>query len=112
MTPIFWIVIANFLWQGSSLLGHLCGLVIGYAYACRYLRLLEPSEWILTKVEQKLAFIFSRLPWYVGLDRRQELNYMEMLPAVGGSGPRGGVNGVEAGPSGAFKTPGRTLGSA
>ena len=31
MTPIFWMVIANFLWPGSSLLGHFCGLVIGYA---------------------------------------------------------------------------------
>jgi hypothetical protein len=78
--------------------------------ACRYLRLLEPSEWILTKVEQKLGFLLFRLPWYVNLEKRQELNYMEMLPAVGG-GPRNGASGPEAGSSG-FNTPGRPLGTA
>ncbi|KAF8541956.1 rhomboid protein 2 [Trichophaea hybrida] len=105
-TPIFWMVFASFLWPASSALGHFCGLVVGYAYACRCLRLLEPSEWILTKVEQKLGFLLLRLPWYVNLEKRQELNYMEMLPAVGGGGPR------EAGSSaGRFNTPGIPLGS-
>ena len=93
---------------GSSLLGHFCGLVIGYAYACRYLRLLEPSEWILKKVEEKVGFVLLRLPWYVSLEKRCEINYMEMLPAVGG-GPRSGAVGVEERGS-AFDTPGRPLG--
>lgn len=127
-TPIFWMVLVSFLMPGSSLLGHFCGMVIGYACmftpfatlpqipeltpsdACRYLRLLEPSEWILTKVEQKLGFILRRLPWYVDLEARQELNYMEMLPAVGG-GPKSGNSGVDGGESSqsAFSMPGRTL---
>ncbi|KAI5817504.1 hypothetical protein BZA77DRAFT_244902, partial [Pyronema omphalodes] len=98
-TPVFWMVLASFLWPGSSALGHFCGLVIGYAYACRYLRLLEPSEWILTKVEQKLSFIFGRLPWYVSLEKRQELNWIEMLPSVGGNRPNS-----------SFDQPGRVLG--
>ncbi|KAA8897072.1 hypothetical protein FN846DRAFT_783406 [Sphaerosporella brunnea] len=106
-TPILWMVLASFLVPGSSVLGHFCGLVIGYAYACRYLRLLEPSEWILKKVEEKLGFLLFRLPWYVNLETRMELNYMEMLPTVGG-GPK--ATG-EPGPSG-FNTPGRPLGSA
>jgi hypothetical protein len=71
------------------------------------LRLLEPSEWILKKVEEKLGFVLLRLPWYVDLEKRMELNYMEMLPTVGGgSKPIG-----EPGPSG-FNVPGRPLGSA
>lgn len=119
-TPIFWMVLVSFLMPGSSLLGHFCGLIIGYAYACRYLRLLEPSEWILTKVEQRLGFVLRRLPWYVDLEMRQELNYMEMLPAVGG-GPRNGGLGREEEAEGqgegagasqsAFSMPGRTLGA-
>jgi hypothetical protein len=30
-TPILWMVLASFLVPGSSVLGHFCGLVIGYA---------------------------------------------------------------------------------
>lgn len=30
-TPVFWMVLMAFLMPGSSLLGHFCGLVIGYA---------------------------------------------------------------------------------
>lgn len=77
--------------------------------ACRYLRLLEPSEWILKKVEEKLGFLLFRLPWYVNLEKRSELNYMEMLPAVGG-GPRTG-EASSSGSSGGFNAPGRPLGS-
>jgi len=30
-TPIIWMVLAGFLWPGSNVLGHFCGLIIGYA---------------------------------------------------------------------------------
>jgi hypothetical protein len=33
-TPLLWMMVAAFLIPGSSFLGHLCGLVIGYA--CEY----------------------------------------------------------------------------
>jgi len=91
ITPIFWMMLATFLVPSSNLLGHFCGLVVGYAYACRYLRLLEPSEWILTKVEKTLAFVLLRLPWYVSLEKRTEMNYMEILPMVS---PRAGGSGA------------------
>jgi len=83
---------------------------MGGIVACRYLRLLEPSEWILKKVEEKLGFLLFRLPWYVSLEKRSELNYMEMLPAVGGV-PRTG-EASSSSSSGGFNAPGRPLGSA
>jgi len=107
-TPIFWMMLASFLVPSSSLLGHFCGMVIGYAYACRYLRLLEPSEWILTKVEQKLGFLLLRLPWYIDLEKRVELNHMEMLPMAS---PATHSSAMETG-AGGFTAPGRTLGTA
>ncbi|KAL0634589.1 putative rhomboid protease [Maublancomyces gigas] len=79
-TPVFWVIVAAFLIPASSLIGHLCGLVIGYAYASRYLRLLEPSEWILAKIETKLGFLFRRIPYYISLENRTEMNYWEFLP--------------------------------
>lgn len=96
-TPILWVIVAAFLVPASSLIGHFCGLVIGYACtffaikythipltitadASRYLRLIEPSEWILTKVETKLGFLFRRIPHYVSLENRTEMNYWEFLP--------------------------------
>lgn len=30
-TPIFWVIVAAFIVPASSLIGHFCGLVIGYA---------------------------------------------------------------------------------
>lgn len=107
-TPIFWMVIASFLMPTSSLLGHFCAIVVGYAYACRYLRLLEPNEWILTRVEKYLGFILLKLPWYVGLHKRVELNHMEMLPMAVSSVGRRNIEVMESG----FSLPGRTLGSA
>ncbi|KAH8151590.1 uncharacterized protein LAJ45_04212 [Morchella importuna] len=114
-TPVFWMVLMAFLMPGSSLLGHFCGLVIGYAYACRYLRLLEPSEWLMGKVEQKLSFIFSRVPHYVALDRRAELGYWEFMPMAGSfRSARGAVPTAAAAQSDmedGFAGPGIRLGS-
>jgi hypothetical protein len=66
--------------------------------AWRYLRLLEPSEWILKKVEEKLGFVLLRLPWYIGLEKRTEMSWFEMLP-------------MAAPPSGQAHGQGRTLGA-
>lgn len=114
-TPIFWMVVTAFLMPGTSLLGHFSGLVIGYAYACRYLRLLEPSEWLMTKIEQKLSFIFSRVPFYVGLDRRVELSYLEFMPMAGSvRSSRGAVPtaaAVQSDMEDGFAGPGIRLGS-
>ncbi|RPA98917.1 hypothetical protein L873DRAFT_1685912 [Choiromyces venosus 120613-1] len=80
MAPIFWLVIISILVPGASILGHFCGLVIGYLYACHYLRLLEPPENIMGKVESKLNFLLRRIPFYISLENRTEMNYMEFLP--------------------------------
>ncbi|TGZ80167.1 hypothetical protein EX30DRAFT_307860, partial [Ascodesmis nigricans] len=98
-TPGIWMVVATLLVPGSSFVGHLCGLVVGYAYAWRYMRILEPSEWILKKVEEKLGFVLLRLPWYVCLEKRTEMNYFEMLPMAAAPPAAAHLGG-----------PGRTLG--
>lgn len=136
-TPIFWMIVVAFLVPASSILGHFSGLIIGYACsslplfpfpfriatnskyidACRYLRLLEPSEWILTKVESKLGFIFRRIPYYISLENRTEMNYWEFLPttnsirAARGGVPSTGPADVAMGSPFATAGPGRTLGS-
>jgi len=115
ISPIVWMVLASFLVPSSNLLGHFCGLIIGYAYACRYLRLLEPSEWILAKVEKTLGFVLLKLPWYVSLEKRTELNYMEFLPMasprVASSGnAEEGLAGTGAGRTLGGANPGRPLG--
>lgn len=67
------------------------------------------------KVEQKLSFIFSRVPHYVALDSRVVLGYWEFMPMAGSfRSARGAVptpaaaqNDMEEG----FAGPGIRLGS-
>ena len=58
--------------------------MVGYAFAGRWLRLLEPSEWVLGKVEGLVGWLVRWLPGWVGLEDRAEGEWLEMLPAVGG----------------------------
>lgn len=62
--------------------------------ACRYLRLLEPSEWILAKVEAKLGFLLRRIPYYISVENRTEVNYWEFLPMTSSMRPSRGGAGV------------------
>ncbi|KAL7273641.1 putative rhomboid protease [Rhizina undulata] len=112
-TPIAWMVVIAFLAPSSSFVGHFCGLIIGYLYACRYLRLLEPSEWVLSKVESKLHFLFSRIPHYVSLEKRTEMNYWEFLPTVNYRAARIPTSPAPGQPMSTFANagPGRPLGS-
>ncbi|QIX00162.1 hypothetical protein AMS68_005679 [Peltaster fructicola] len=91
-TPIFLVLVTSFLIPHVSLLGHLCGLCIGYLWGLGVLRILAPSEKLLRWVEEKLNLL-RRIPNYVSVDQKIYGRY-GILPSTGGTrvGPgRGGV---------------------
>jgi len=89
---------------GTSLLGHLCSVLIGYGFELGYLKFLVPPEKILRFIEGKLNLL-GRLPHYVSVDQKTFGRYgvlpttareggtaLDVLPAglaaLGGSGPQ------------------------
>lgn len=102
-TPLFLIFVVTFLLPNVSLLGHLCGLVVGYLWGLGWLRFLAPSERILRWLEGKLNLL-GRLPHYVSVDQKIYGRYGVLPstsiipPRVGpGRGGLGGPNGVPVG---------------
>ncbi|KAF8444314.1 hypothetical protein BGX38DRAFT_711897 [Terfezia claveryi] len=95
-TPVITLSILFLLFPLSSLLGHLCGVAVGYAYGLKYLSKLDPPDWILVKVEGKLSqwgAMRKLNGWgWVGVEGREEGRYM-WLPVVR---PRRSSTGVEA----------------
>jgi len=53
----------------TSLLGHLCSVLIGYAFELGYIKFLIPPEKILRFIESKLNLL-GRLPHYVSVDQK------------------------------------------
>lgn len=53
----------------TSLLGHLCSILIGYAFELGYIKFLIPPEKILRFIEGKLNLL-GRLPHYVSVDQK------------------------------------------
>ncbi|KAF2433852.1 putative rhomboid family protein [Tothia fuscella] len=70
----------------TSLLGHLCGAVVGYAWGLGWIRFLAPPEKVLRWVEGKLNLL-GRIPHYVSVDQKVYGRY-GVLPQTNG------VNGV------------------
>jgi hypothetical protein len=84
-TPLVLVLFVTFLVPNTSLLGHLCGLSIGYLCEshhfiqdCRanqhkvglgYLKFLAPPERILRWLESKMNLL-GRLPHYVSVDQK------------------------------------------
>lgn len=103
-TPIFLILIINFLIPHTSFLGHVCGAATGYLWGLGYIRFLAPPDTILRWIEGKLNLL-GRLPHYVSVDQKTYGRY-GVLPnsrdsSIGpGRGTLGGTNGVAAGPLG------------
>ncbi|KAL2356053.1 rhomboid protein-like protein, partial [Cryomyces antarcticus] len=96
-TPLVIILFVSFLVPHTSLIGHLCGAVIGYLWGLNYIRFLVPPERILRFVEGKLNLL-GRLPHYVSIDQKTYGRYGVLpttttpphaAPAL--SGPDGGV---------------------
>lgn len=69
----------NFLIPNTSLLAHLCGAALGYAFELGYLRLLVPPEKVLRWVEGKLNLL-GRLPKYISVDQKTYGRYGVLDP--------------------------------
>ena len=63
------ILVINFTIPNTSLLAHLCGCSIGYAFELGFLKFLVPPERILRWIESKLNLL-GRLPKYVSVDQK------------------------------------------
>ncbi|OBR05210.1 Rhomboid family protein [Colletotrichum higginsianum IMI 349063] len=68
-TPLILILVVTALVPGTSLLGHLCGVLVGYLFGLGYLKFLSPPEKALRWVESKLNLL-GRLPHYVSVDQK------------------------------------------
>lgn len=105
-SPLFIIFVIHFLVPNTSLLGHLCGAVVGYLWGLGWIKFLAPSEKILRWVEGKLNLL-GRLPHYVSVDQKTYGRY-GVLPTTSGSSPGvgpgrgtlGAANGIAVGPVG------------
>lgn len=105
-TPLALIMVINFLVPHTSLLGHLCGALVGYLWGLGYIKFLAPPDKILRWIEGKLNLL-GRLPHYVSVDQKTYGRY-GVLPSRGGGsaavgpgrGTLGAANGVAVGPLG------------
>ncbi|KAF6812535.1 rhomboid protein 2 [Colletotrichum sojae] len=68
-TPLILTLVVTALVPGTSLLGHLCGVAVGYLFGLGYLKFLSPPEKALRWVESKFNLL-GRLPHYVSVDQK------------------------------------------
>lgn len=81
-TPLIGALLVSFLITNVNLLGHLCGLVVGYSFGLGYLRFLSPPERVLRWFETRLNLL-GRLPYYVSVDQKTYGRY-GVLPTTNG----------------------------
>ncbi|KAK4032647.1 hypothetical protein C8A01DRAFT_20291 [Parachaetomium inaequale] len=67
--PIAMLLVAAVLMPSSSVLGHVCGLGVGYTFGLGYLKFLAPPDWALRWIEGKLK-LRVWLPYYVSVDQK------------------------------------------
>lgn len=84
-TPLVLLLFVTVLIPNTSLLGHLCGMAIGYLWGFGYLKFLAPPEWALRYIEGKMNLL-GRLPHYVSVDQKTYGRY-GVLPTVSGPVP-------------------------
>ena len=82
--PLALAIVTSVLVPGTSLLGHLCGSVVGYLWGLGYIKFLVPPEKILRWIEGKLNLL-GRIPHYVSVDQKTYGRY-GVLPSMGSSG--------------------------
>ncbi|KOS23371.1 Rhomboid protein 2 [Escovopsis weberi] len=68
-TPLLMIILVAALIPNTSLLGHLCGVSVGYFAGLGYVKFLAPPEWALRWIESKLNLL-AILPHYVSVDQK------------------------------------------
>lgn len=97
-TPMILLLFVTILVPNTSLLGHLCGMAVGFlckqqsskqsrtfswhAGGLGYLKFLAPPEWALRFLEGKMNLL-GRLPHYVSVDQKTYGRY-GVLPTVNG----------------------------
>ncbi|KAI9680755.1 MAG: putative rhomboid protease [Caeruleum heppii] len=86
-TPLVGALFVSFLVTNVNLLGHMCGLAVGYLFGLGYLKFLSPPEKILRWFENKLNLL-GRLPFYVSVDQKTYGRY-GVLPTS--NGPENGT---------------------
>ncbi|PRT52869.1 Rhomboid protein 2 [Wickerhamiella sorbophila] len=75
-TPLIPLVLSAIVFPSSSLLGHVLGLLVGYAYGMGYINfLIEPStnvvEWIESKITPVIAILSYIVTWVTEVEARQ-----------------------------------------
>jgi len=87
ISPLVLILVTAVLVPNTSLLGHLCGVTIGYLFGLGYLKFLAPPEKILRWIEGKLNLL-GRLPHYVSIDQKTYGRY-GVLPTTSSTSGNG-----------------------
>lgn len=86
-TPLIMCLVIAALVPHTSLLGHLCGVGVGYIAGFGYVKFLAPPERILRWIESRLNLL-SILPHYVSIDQKTYGRF-GVLPTTNRSGPGG-----------------------
>jgi hypothetical protein len=96
VVPLFFLLLTSLIVPHTSLLGHLLGVGLGYAWGFGYLKFLVPPEKITRWIEEKMNLL-GRVPWYVSVDQKMFGRY-GILDGAGANGNgAGGSGGVEMG---------------
>ncbi|KAM3550784.1 hypothetical protein MY1884_008064 [Beauveria asiatica] len=85
-TPLLLAFVIAALVPNSSLLGHLCGLAVGYIAGLGYVKYIAPPEWALRWLESKLDLL-AILPHYVSVDQKTygRFGVLPSINRMGGS---------------------------
>ncbi|KAH8193596.1 hypothetical protein TruAng_012238 [Truncatella angustata] len=95
-TPLVLTLVTKALVPSSSLLGHLCGVAVGYLFGLGYLKFLAPPEKALRWVEGRLNLL-GRLPHYVSVDQKTYGRFGVLPTTNGGSSTLPGLVGSPQG---------------
>ncbi|CDR44024.1 CYFA0S13e01794g1_1 [Cyberlindnera fabianii] len=114
--PFVTLLVIGILMPGSSLLGHLFGLLVGYAYSFGYMNKLVPPSWIIEKIEEKADGLIQLIPsmfiYYKEVDAkhiRQQSEYVSIFePFTNTEASTGSTTAASVG--GAFQGQGHVVG--
>lgn len=85
--PLLMMLVVGALVPRTSLLGHLCGIIVGYVAGLGYVKYLAPPEWALRWIESRLNLL-AILPHYVSIDQKTYGRF-GVLPLTNRPGPGG-----------------------
>jgi hypothetical protein len=87
--PLVLVLITAIIMPGSSFMGHFFGVVVGYAYAFKYMDILVPPskviEWIEDKLEKLIDLIPNAFHYYKEIDAkhlRSQSEYVSMFEPI------------------------------